>query len=66
MSHNKLHINGPYPDNSQYLRRTVKYERPANMLATIPASFSDENAILVIYQIGRLTLRDRMKFSGLK
>ena len=33
-------------------------------MVTVPAMYSQENAILVVYQIGRLSLTDRMKFSG--
>ena len=60
----KLHLNGPYRDNSAYLRRTVQFSAPSNYLVQVPASYSQENAILVIYQIGRLSLRDKLKFSG--
>lgn len=59
----KLHLNGPYRDNSSYLRRTVQFSAPSNYLVQVPASYSQENAILVIYQIGRLSLRDKLKFS---
>ena len=61
----QISLAGPYHDNALYLRRTVSFPKPSNLLVTVPAVYSQENAILVVYQIGRLSLQDRMTFSGL-
>ena len=42
----------------------MQFPSPSNLMVTVPAMYSQENAILVVYQIGRLSLTDRMKFSG--
>ena len=61
----QISLAGPYHDNALYLRRTVSFPKPSNLLVTVPAVYSQENAILVVYQIGRLSLQDQMTFSGL-
>lgn len=60
----QINLSGPYHDNALYLRRTVAFPRPSNLMVSVPAVYSQENAILVVYQIGRLSLDERMKLSG--
>ena len=61
----QISLAGPYHDNALYLRRTVAFPKLSNLLVTVPAAYSQENAILVAYQIGRLSLQDQMTYSGL-